>query len=108
MNALPSGSETRVSPRERHELNAPGDFYVEREMCITCRAPEHAAPELMGFVDGERSHCYFKRQPTTPEETRHAIEAIRVACCGALRYGGTDREIIASLDPSFCDVRNIK
>jgi hypothetical protein len=93
------------APRKRHELNAPGDFYVENEMCIVCRAPERAAPELMGFVDGERSHCYFKRQPATPEETRLAIKAVDVACCGALRYGGSDRAIIAALGADACDGR---
>src|SRR5262245_7262395 len=39
------------SSRERYHLNAPGDFYVERDMCIICRAPEHAAPELMAFFE---------------------------------------------------------
>ena len=65
-------------------------------------APEHEAPDLMGFFDGGqagagRSHCYFKTQPETPEETKRAINAIRVACCGALRYGGDDPEVIDRL-----------
>src|SRR5262245_54195345 len=96
------------SGRERYELNAPGDFYVERDRCITCRTPEHAAPTLMGFFDdrdgsGRTSHCYFKRQPNSPAETRQAVEAIKVACCGALRYGGFDPLIIAALDGEGCD-----
>jgi hypothetical protein len=86
--------------KPRHHLNAPGDFYVERDMCIICRAPEHAAPDLMGFVDdptGQSAHCFFKRQPTTEAETGRAVEAIRVSCCGALRYGGADPAIISAL-----------
>jgi hypothetical protein len=88
--------------KERYPLNAPGEFYVENGMCITCCAPEHAAPDLMGFFvdpDGSnrQSHCYFKQQPRTEEETRQAIDAIRASCCGALRYGGSDRAIIAAL-----------
>ena len=87
---------------ERYSENAPGPFYVEKEMCIICMSPEAAAPELMGFFeDGSgnhgKSHCYFRRQPRTAEEVDHALEAIRVACCGALRYSGDDPEILARL-----------
>jgi hypothetical protein len=56
----------------------------------------------MGFfsdTDGSnrQSHCYFKRQPRTDAETTQAIDAIRVSCCGALRYGGSNRQIIDAL-----------
>ena len=88
------------SSRERYHLNALGNFYVERDMCIICCAPEHAAPELMGFFDdpdgsNARSHCCFKRQPQTVEELQHALEAIHVSCCRAVRYGGSDRETVS-------------
>jgi hypothetical protein len=88
--------------KDRYPLNADGDFYVENGMCIICCAPEHAAPALMGFFsdpDGSNreSHCYFKQQPRTEAETRDAIDAIRASCCGALRYGGSDRRIIDAL-----------
>lgn len=36
-------------------------------------APHQAAPELMGL--DEVPGCYFMRQPQTPEELDHAIEA---------------------------------
>jgi hypothetical protein len=78
-------------------------------------APEHEAPDLMGFFDGSEanagsSHCYFKKQPTTPEETERAINAMRVACCGALRYGGGDQRLIdrlfaAGIDSDCIDAR---
>jgi hypothetical protein len=88
--------------RDRYDENAPGPFYVEKDMCIICMAPEAAAPELMGFFEDtsgshRRSHCYFQRQPSTAEEVDHALEAIRVACCGALRYAGEDPLILARL-----------
>jgi hypothetical protein len=98
--------------RDRYHLNAPGAFYVERDMCIICRAPEHAAPELMGFFEdpegsSARSHCYFKRQPQSVEETRHAVEAVHVSCCRAVRYGGSDRTLLSELfrrgDGDACD-----
>jgi hypothetical protein len=83
--------------RERHFLNAAGDFYVENNMCVACMAPEHAAPELMGHCENDLGHCYFKRQPETAEELEKAIQAIAVSCCGAVRYGGTDKRITARL-----------
>jgi hypothetical protein len=47
--------------------------------------------------DGRRYHCYFKRQPQTPEEVQQAIRAVHVGCCGAVRYGGRDPQIINRL-----------
>ena len=86
----------------RYPENAPGPFYVERDLCLICKAPEHEAPDLMGFFDGDQigvagSHCYFKKQPETTEETERAISAMQVACCGALRYDGEDQEMIKRL-----------
>lgn len=85
---------------ERTPLNAEGDFYVMKDTCITCLAPEHEAPELMGL--DEASGCYFKRQPQNPEEVEHAIEAIRVSCVEALRYAGSDPEILERLRANGC------
>ena len=85
-------------------------------MCLICMAPEHEAPDLMGFFDGDQagaanSHCYFKKQPQTPEETERAINAVRAACCGALRYGGDDQRLIdrllaAGVDADCIDARD--
>lgn len=80
---------------ERHLKNAQGDFYVEKDLCISCEAPENEAPELM--THDECSHCYFFRQPETKEELNHAIMAVAVGCCGAVRYGGVDPEVIQRL-----------
>jgi hypothetical protein len=82
----------RIPP---HPLNAPGDFYVEHQMCIACQAPEHEAPELISH--DESNHCYFRRQPSTADELAHAIWAVAVGCCGAVRYGGRDPAVIARL-----------
>ena len=81
---------------ERYHLNAPGPFFVEKDQCIACHAPEHEAPELMSF-DEEGGSCYFHRQPRTTEEIEHAVLAVYVACCDAVRYGGTDTHILARL-----------
>jgi hypothetical protein len=84
----------------RYPLNAAGDFYVADGMCIACRAPEHEAPDLMAHDPSAHAgyHCYFKRQPTTPEELERAIRAVAVGCCGAVRYGGRDPQVIRRLN----------
>lgn len=82
--------------------NAPGDFYVEDGCCIDCGVPEAAAPDLIRR-DEDGAHCYFKRQPVSAEEVDQAIEAINVACCAALRYGGKDPQILHRIDLDQCD-----
>jgi len=93
--------------------NALGPFYVEKDYCITCRLPEHEAPDLMGFHDSDsdsnaESHCYFKKQPATPEELQRAIAAVCACCCGALRYAGSEVPVLQKISEaglkSQCDV----
>ena len=89
------GNEPRRTGRERAPLNANGDFYVEKDLCLACMAPEYQAPELMGY--DEQTFCYFKRQPVTPEELDHAIEAVCMSCVAGFRYAGTDAIILERL-----------
>src|SRR5215813_10850867 len=91
-----------TQPKAFH-LNAPGDFYVEDQMCISCAAPESEAPDLMSHDESNVYHCYFKRQPQTPDEMERAIRAVNVGCCGAVRYRGKDPSILAKLSPDDCD-----
>jgi hypothetical protein len=83
--------------------NAAGPFYVVHERCIACQAPESEAPDLMTHDEGEEIgyQCYFKKQPTTPEQLDQAINAVIVSCCGAVRYAGRDPEILKRI----CDPR---
>ena len=85
------------SKRVAYPLNVPGDFYVENGMCIACSAPEPEAPDLMSHDETNHHHCYFKCQPQTSAEIEKAIRAVRVGCCGAVRYGGHDPQIIKQL-----------
>jgi hypothetical protein len=62
---------------------------------MSCGAPEIHAPALMSH--DSHGHCFFSRQPASPEETNHAIEIIWASCCGALRYAGTEDEILIRL-----------
>jgi len=73
--------------------------------CLACGAPEAAAPALFALFDENHTDTYFVRQPATDEETEMAIMSARICCLSAVRYGGTDREIITKLgnDPEVCD-----
>jgi hypothetical protein len=89
-----------MSEFECTPLNAEGGFYVVKDMCVTCMAPHHEAPELMGM--DEATGCYFRRQPQTVGEIEHAVEAIRVSCVEALRYSGDDPEVLERLRAKGC------
>jgi hypothetical protein len=87
---------------DRYPQNSKGDFYVEKNGCITCGAPYAQAPDLIEHSKNDQGHCYFKKQPQTDEEIEKAISAIAVSCVGALRYGGTDQKIIKRLADLGC------
>lgn len=100
-NALePNWYNTNVSERKRYPENAPGHFYVETDLCIQCGNAPAAAP---GLVEMNEDHCYFKTQPSTETELKHAIEAVNGCCCGAYRYGGDHPDVIARLSEDACD-----
>ena len=73
-----------------------GDFYIIEEECITCRAPESVASDLIGFYDDpdpRKSHCYLKKQPSDPCEISLFVKAAQANCCGTYRYRGSDKSI---------------
>jgi len=78
--------------RERYPKNVEGPFYVENGECIACGALEIEADGLMSHDD--TSHCFFSRQPISPDEVDSAIRATCASCCGAIRYGGNDPAIL--------------
>jgi hypothetical protein len=82
---------------ERVPENAAGDFYVEEGRCLHCCLPHAEAPELLNDPNKDFRQCYFRRQPQTPLEVEHAVEAIWASDIAALRYGGTDQSIIRKL-----------
>jgi hypothetical protein len=84
-----------TEPIPPYPKNAPGDFYVEDGCCITCEAPYHEAPDLIAHdEEGDYPHCYFKRQPETPEEVERAVMACNVSCVRAVRYAGKNQKIL--------------
>jgi len=89
--------ENDIPLPERYPENSAGDFYVENEVCITCRAPEAEAPDLIEHSKIEYGHCYFKKQPTTADELDRAINAMLVSCISSIRYAGKDKAILKRL-----------
>ena len=88
-----------------HPKNAGGGFYVLNGECIACGVPHHVAPELIEWeadAEGRPSHCFFRKQPETALELIHAIKAISGSCCDALRYRGSDPEVIDKLKAARC------
>ena len=86
-----------TTPDQPHRMNAPGPFYVVNQDCITCGYPHVLAPDLMAWEmnsEGHGIHCYFRKQPETSQEVEQAVNAVKGSCCGALRYSGSDAEII--------------
>jgi hypothetical protein len=78
--------------RDRHARNCESPFYVEKDQCISCGAPESEAEGLIAH-DAE-GHCFFVRQPVTENETNAAIRGVWATCCGAVRYGGNNPQIL--------------
>jgi len=88
----------------RFRKNVPGPFYTTGD-CLACDTPESEAPDLLAPLSGNNTDTYFVRQPKTADEVERACRALEVCCAAALRYGGTDADIIRRLgnDPLYCD-----
>lgn len=87
---------------QRVPENAPGDFYVEAGPCMRCCLPHGEAPDLLNDPDKPFEQCFFRRQPQTTTEIEQAIQALWVSDVAALRYGGTDPDVIAKLRARNC------
>ncbi|MCX5662988.1 MAG: hypothetical protein NTW19_25160 [Planctomycetota bacterium] len=86
-----------ISLPQRDPQNAPGDFYVEADVCMRCCLSHDQAPELLNDWKKPFKSCFFQRQPRTTEEIDHAVMAAWVSEVKALRYGGTDEKVIAKM-----------
>jgi hypothetical protein len=91
---------------EREPENAPGPFYIVKDVCITCSLPVETAPENVKYhespCEGCPDHCYVHRQPQTEEEIEWMIEVVAGSCIAAYRYCGTDPEILRRLVEAGC------
>jgi glyoxylase-like metal-dependent hydrolase (beta-lactamase superfamily II) len=78
----------------RHELNAPGPWYVDTR-CIDCSAARTVAP---GLIVEEGGQSVFARQPETPEEMMMAWRA-RLLCPTASVRSEAREEAPAAIFP---------
>jgi hypothetical protein len=91
-------------PPEREPQSVPGDFYVEKNMCLACGIPHVVAPDLVGWVDdAERTHCYWKKQPETEQEMQQAFAIFDAQEAGCHRYAGHDQAIQERVGWGNCD-----
>jgi hypothetical protein len=93
----PSNELQNTEFPERYPEGEQGDFYSIHGACIACGAPEAEAPDLIAHSEKEYGHCYFKKQPKTPDELDRAINALAVSCIAGIRYGGKDEKILRRL-----------
>lgn len=92
-------------PDKPHPKNASRVFYVVHTECMACGVPHHVAPDVIAWekdAEGHPDHCFFYKQPETALELIHTVKAIESSCCGALRYCGSDPEIIQKLKDAGC------
>ena len=87
----------------RDPRNAPGPFYAEEQLCLSCGLPEDEAPDLLAKLEETNGDTYFVKQPVTPEEVDRACAAMESCCVGALRYGGNDPAILKRLQKYCAD-----
>jgi len=88
---------------EREPDGAPGPFYVIKNLCIICGLPPETAPQNITWSNQTfrrgcedcPTHCRVEHQPKTENELNAVIEAACNSCVEAIRYCGTDPEIIA-------------
>ena len=89
---------------KRHPESVPGDFYVEQGCCMACGVPEAIAPDLVAHEKQQYWHCYWKKQPETPDELDRAVKILHTQELDCHRYGGVDPAILERLPPECCDV----
>jgi len=46
--------------REYEVISTPVDFYLENYYCTSCAVPQVVAPDLVGWLDDQMSHCHLQ------------------------------------------------
>jgi ferredoxin len=73
--------------KERWPQNVPGRYYVY-SACLDCAACTDTAPDIFArYRDG---YAYVHRQPTTEEEERRVLQAIKECPLEAIAGDGSD------------------
>jgi Na+-translocating ferredoxin:NAD+ oxidoreductase RNF subunit RnfB len=95
--------EDMVEPLyERESDSVPGPFYVINGACMLCDLPGQTAPQNISWsletfrraCEDCPDHCRIERQPRGRAELEQVIEAACGSCMEAIRYCGSDPEIL--------------
>lgn len=80
---------------DAYPRNAPGQFYIENECCITCGVPVDIAPGLFAWDEEIEypGHCFVSRQPANEAEVDLVLEVMKRTEIDCLRYRGSDPEL---------------
>jgi hypothetical protein len=83
--------------------SVPGDFYVENQCCVFCGVPLVVAPDLVEWTDDTKTHCRWKKQPSTDGELQQAFAIFDAQELGCHRYAGRDPAIQRRIGAENCD-----
>ncbi len=86
-----------------HPQSIPGDFYVVNTECLACGMPHVVAPDLIGWAEGDGSHCVWKKQPQTPAEIDRAVAVLESQDLECHRYAGVNPAILERVLTTYCD-----
>lgn len=94
----PSKDRLVEAREEIDPANVAGPFYVTTQ-CIVCGLPPETAPQNISYDCGRKGprSCRFFKQPETQEELDRVLEAMWGSCVEAVRYRGTDAEILTQI-----------
>ena len=72
--------------------------------CLSCGLPHAVASDLIGWIDENQSHCYWKKQPETPAEIKQALAVLNGQELDCHRYAGRDPAMMKRISYSgHCD-----
>lgn len=63
-----------ANPNNKLPGSAPGRFFIDSDLCVSCGACIVKAPN--NFTPGDGGY-YINRQPTTPDEIQACTEALK-------------------------------
>lgn len=84
--------------RPTHPASCAGDFYVEKDCCLSCGVPMVEAPGIFDWAPApDDNQCIVVRQPETDAERSSALSAMWAAEFSCIRYRGSDDNILRRL-----------
>jgi len=82
--------EALAEKSRKFALNVDGAFYVD-DSCIDCDVCRVTAPDSF-TANEDAGHSYVYRQPRTPEERAHCLEALEECPVDAIGRDGESHE----------------